>query len=84
MTWSGSNRGMLRRLRSHKRRKAGLWSHFSVYEVWDNIRDDEIRELERLFRLLLGSPSANRSPAPTEDLPPTWMRVMRIQACFVG
>lgn len=50
MTWAGSKRGMLRRLRSHRKKKAGLWTHFSVYEVWDNIRDDEIRELEGLFR----------------------------------
>ena len=45
MTSAGSNRGMLRRLRSHRKKKAGLWTHFSVYEVWENIRDDEIREL---------------------------------------
>lgn len=27
-----------------------LWSHFSVFEVWDNIRNEEIAELEGLFR----------------------------------
>lgn len=38
------------RLKLHRRRKGGLWSHFSAFVVWDNIRDDEIRELEGLFR----------------------------------
>ena len=42
--------GIKRRLRSHRKQKIELWSHFSVYEVWDNVRDDEIRELEGLFR----------------------------------
>jgi hypothetical protein len=37
------------RLKLHRRRK-DLWTHFSVFEVWDNIRDEEIRELEGLFR----------------------------------
>ncbi len=34
------------------RKKKDLWTHFSVFEVWDNIRDDEIVELEGLFRHL--------------------------------
>lgn len=38
------------RLKLHRRKKADDWTHFSVFEVWDNIRDDEIRELEGLFR----------------------------------
>jgi len=38
------------RLSSHSRHKRGLWTHFSVFEVWDNIRDEEIKELEGLFR----------------------------------
>lgn len=42
--------GMQGRLKSHRRHKDGLWSHFSVFEVWDNIRDEEIVELEGLFR----------------------------------
>ena len=44
--------GMRGRLMSHKRskRKGRLWSHFSVFEVWDNIRHEEIAELEGLFR----------------------------------
>jgi len=38
------------RLRIHERRKGHLWTHFSIYEVWDNIREEEIRELEGIFR----------------------------------
>jgi hypothetical protein len=38
------------RLRTHLRRKGDLWTHFSIYEVWDNIREDEIQELEVIFR----------------------------------
>src|SRR5690242_16198585 len=49
MVTTGSIRA---RLRSHRRKKQNLWTHFSAYEVWDNIRDDEIAELEGLFRHL--------------------------------
>jgi len=38
------------RLRVHKRKKDKLWTHFSAFEVWDNIRGEEIRELEGIFR----------------------------------
>jgi hypothetical protein len=41
---------MKSRLRKHRLHKSGQWTHFSVFEVWDNIRDDEIEELEGLFR----------------------------------
>jgi hypothetical protein len=41
---------ILLRLRSHAKTKGELWTHFSAFEVWDNIRDEEIRELEGLFR----------------------------------
>jgi hypothetical protein len=44
--------GMQGRLKTHQRKKDGLWTHFSVYEVWDNIRDEEIEELEGLFRFI--------------------------------
>ena len=40
------------RLYLHKRKKSPSWTHFSYYEVWDNISDLEIRELEGLFRQL--------------------------------
>ena len=47
-----SRGGIRARLKSHRRKKAGSWTHFSVFEVWDNIRDEEVRELEGLFRHL--------------------------------
>ncbi len=57
----GRNSGIKGRLESHRRQKDGLWSHFSVYEVWDNIREDEVEELEGLFRHLFRHDSqANR------------------------
>lgn len=40
------------RIRKHKKYKGHLWTHFSLFEVWDNISDQEIEELEGLFRHL--------------------------------
>jgi hypothetical protein len=45
-----ANVSVRRRIRSHVRQKGEEWTHFSVYEVWDNIRQDEIAELEGLLR----------------------------------
>lgn len=52
MARAGRRGGIRGRLRSHARseRKGHLWTHFSVFEVWENIRDDEVAELEGLFR----------------------------------
>ena len=41
-----------RRLGTHRRHKAKFWTHFSYFEVWDNIGNEEITELEGLFRHL--------------------------------
>lgn len=38
------------RLRAHKKKKGDLWTHFSIFEVWDNIREEEVRELEGILR----------------------------------
>jgi hypothetical protein len=38
------------RLQSHARRKYGDWTHYSFFEVHDNITDQEIEELEGIFR----------------------------------
>jgi hypothetical protein len=38
------------RLRSHKKNRPNEWTHFSVFEVWDNIREEEVRELEGILR----------------------------------
>ena len=32
--------GIRGRLESHRRNKGDLWTYFSAFEVWDNIRDD--------------------------------------------
>ena len=44
--------GIKSRLKTHRKskRKGGLWTHFSAFEVYENVRDEEIRELEGLFR----------------------------------
>ncbi len=42
--------GINGRLRSHLKKKANQWTHFSAFEVWDNIREDEVRELEGILR----------------------------------
>ncbi len=47
-----ATQGIRGRLESHVKRKGDLWTHFSAFEVWDNIRDEEIVELEGLFRHL--------------------------------
>jgi len=46
----GEKAGIRGRLGKHRCRKDALWTHFSVFEVWDNIREEEIKELEGLFR----------------------------------
>ena len=42
--------GIRHRLRRHSETKGKLWTHFSVFEVWDNIHEHEVAELEGLFR----------------------------------
>ncbi len=47
---TGGRGGIRVRLRRHRAKKANLWTRCSIFEVWDNIRDEEIAELEGLFR----------------------------------
>ena len=42
--------GIKGRLRAHKRQKGELWDTCSVFAVWPNIREEEIRELEGILR----------------------------------
>ena len=44
----GNKSGLGGRIKSHAKRKKG-WTHFSFFEVHDNISGDEIRELEGLL-----------------------------------
>jgi hypothetical protein len=46
----GVKSGVHGRLNSHARSKEGEWTHFSIFEVWDNITEAEVAELEGLFR----------------------------------
>jgi len=58
-----SRTGVLGRLKVHTKsiHKAKLWTHFSIYAVWPNITDQEIIELEGLFRAIYRKDSlANR------------------------
>jgi hypothetical protein len=52
MAGGSTKGGIAGRLRAHRRnkQKAKAWDRFSVFEVWDNIREEEIRELEGIFR----------------------------------
>ena len=48
----GPKAGIRGRLRSHSRskRKSESWTHFSIFEVWENVGEEEVRELEGIFR----------------------------------
>jgi len=48
----GAKSGAHRRLNAHRRfkRKKDKWTHFSLFEVRDNVTEDEVAELEGLFR----------------------------------
>ena len=48
----GEHASVRKRLKSHLGSKGDHWTHFSVYQVWDNISEEEVRELEGLFRHL--------------------------------
>jgi len=61
---SAGKRGMKGRIRGHKRskRKGNEWTHFSVFQVWDNVTDQEIAELEGLARhIFRKGPTAKRT-----------------------
>ena len=47
-----SKAGIRGRLKKHAKSpgKSKHWSHFSIYEVWENITEEEVSELEGLFR----------------------------------
>jgi hypothetical protein len=49
---AGNRLAIKGRLRSHEKskRKGKKWSHFSVFQVWDNVTDQEIAELEGFAR----------------------------------
>ena len=42
--------GIRGRLRSHRKHKDELWDTCSIFVVWPNVREEEIRELEGILR----------------------------------
>ncbi|HET9743182.1 MAG TPA: hypothetical protein VFQ00_10565 [Terriglobales bacterium] len=46
----GGKSGIRSRLRAHRKKMGNEWTHFSVFEVWPNITEEEVAELEGLFR----------------------------------
>jgi len=42
--------GIRSRLGRHVKSKRKEWTHFSLFEVWENIREGAVDELEGLFR----------------------------------
>jgi len=42
--------GIKGRLRAHRKHKHALWDTCSIFVVWPNVREDEIRELEGILR----------------------------------
>jgi hypothetical protein len=51
---------MRARVTRHARKfKKGTLTHFSLFEVWDNVTEAEVRELEGLLRhIFRGNPAA--------------------------
>lgn len=46
----GPATGVRGRIKNHFIKKAELWTHFSIFQVWDNVREEEVRELEGILR----------------------------------
>jgi hypothetical protein len=53
--------GMWSRIKSHRKNKRRTWTHFTLFEVHDNITKSEIQEIEGLIRHIYRKDSrANR------------------------
>jgi hypothetical protein len=74
VVYIGMSRGKIvgvgARLEDHKKNKPDLWTHFSVYEVWDNITEAQVEELEGFFRHVYArdTKSQGLSKSKTYDL----------------
>lgn len=78
---AGAKTGVGGRLRSHARSKvkAKLWTHFSVFEVWDNVWEHEVAELEGIFRHIYSRDrKANRLNVQRSFKPLKRIRVRRL------
>jgi len=69
-----STTNVLGRLKAHdgSRKKAGLWSHFSVYSVGEEITNDEISYLEGLIRHIFRKDSRANRVAMKKGFMPLW------------
>src|ERR1700733_3980261 len=77
----GAKSGVTSRLKSHARHKDN-WSHYSVFEVHDNVTSDEIRELEAL---LLGIfRDDHRVKLANTQLGSRRLRQIRVNAAWEG
>ena len=47
---AGEKAGITSRMKAHNRKKGVEWTHFTIFEVHDNITNSEIYELEGMFR----------------------------------
>jgi hypothetical protein len=47
---AGRKAGITSRMKAHNRKKGVEWTHFTIFEVHDNITYNEIDELEGMFR----------------------------------
>jgi hypothetical protein len=46
----GEKQGIRGRLLDHKDKKENEWTHFSAFEVWDNVTPKQVEDLEGMFR----------------------------------
>lgn len=71
----GKETGIRGRLSKHSKGKRNLWTHFSVYEVWDNVTEAEVEELEGLFRHLF----KHDSKANSLNIQKTYKKLVRVR-----
>lgn len=54
MARAGRRGGIRGRLNAHLGKKGHLWTHFSVFDFWDNITDEEIADFEAFSATFTG------------------------------
>jgi hypothetical protein len=64
-----ARQGVRARLTVHARKKRDLWTHFSVFEVFDNVRGEEIAELEGSCATSIEAILERTDSTPSEPLP---------------
>lgn len=81
----GEKTGIAGRLHSHRLSplKRGQWTHFSAYEVWDNISKQEIEELEGLFRHLFRHDAKANALAKQKSYSPLRRLARRSKTCWI-